>query len=99
MRPFEIRDLESDEAYLSTIPQKIGIQNTKLIGCALLADSFILEFLKQQTNRGSSLVLVFTVAVLAVLLVKSTPRRNRYYSSFLVESVPIIALILTFFLN
>ena len=99
MLPFEIRDLESDEAYLSTIPQKIGIQNTKLIGCALLADSFILEFLKQQTNRGSSLVLVFTVAVLAVLLVKSTPRRNRYYTSFLVESVPIIALILTFFLN
>lgn len=99
MLPFEIRDLELDEAYLSTIPQKIGIQNTKLIGCALLADSFILEILKQQVNRESSIVLVFTITVLAVFLVNSTSCRSRYYTSFLVESVPIMALILTLLLN
>jgi len=99
MLPFEIRDLEQDEAYLSTIPQKIGITNTKLIGCALLSDSLILEFLKQETNIESTLVLVFTITILAVLLIKSTSLRSRYYTSFLVESVPIIALILTLFLN
>lgn len=99
MLPFEIRDLELDEAYLSTIPQKIGIQNTKLIGLALLLDSFILEFFKHQKNIESSLALVFTIIILAVLLVKSTNGRSRYYTSFLVESVPIMALILTLLLN
>jgi hypothetical protein len=99
MLPFEIRDLELDEAYLSTIPQKIGITNTKLIGCALLSDSLILEFFKQQTNMESTLVLVFTITILAILLIKSTNFRSRYYTSFLVESVPVIALILTLILN
>ena len=99
MLPFEIRDLELDEAYLSTIPQKIGITNTKLIGCALLSDSLILEFFKQQTNMESTLVLVFTITILAILLIKSTNLRSRYYTSFLVESVPVIALILTLILN
>ncbi|MDC0462933.1 hypothetical protein OAN36_02000 [Flavobacteriaceae bacterium] len=99
MLPFEIRDLKLDEAYLSTIPHKIGIKNTKLIGCALLVDSFILEILKHQLNRESCLVLVFTLTVLAVLLVMSTSRRSRYYTSFIVESVPIMALILIRLLN
>ena len=99
MLPFEIRDLELDEAYLSTIPHKIGIKNTKLIGFALLADSFILEILKHQAIRESCLVLVFTLTVLAILLVMSTSHRSRYYTSFLVESVPIMGLILMLLLN
>ena len=36
MLPFEIRDLDLDQIYLSTIPQKIGVRNTKIIGYALL---------------------------------------------------------------
>ena len=62
-------------------------------------ESVMLEFLKQETNIESTLVLVFTITILAVLLIKSTSLRSRYYTSFLVESVPIIALILTLFLN
>ncbi len=58
-----------------------------------------LEILKQQVNRESSIVLVFTITVLAVFLVNSTSCRSRYYTSFLVESVPIMALILTLLLN
>ena len=47
----------------------------------------------------STLVLVFTITILAILLIKSTNFRSRYYTSFLVESVPVIALILTLILN
>jgi hypothetical protein len=98
MLPFEIRDLESDEAYLSTIPQQVGIHKTKLIGYTLLIDIFILEILKHKTNRESALVLFFTIAVLAVLLFMSTKGRSRYFTSLIVESVPIIALIFLIFL-
>lgn len=98
MLPFEIRDLELDEAYLSTIPQQVGVHKTKLIGYALLIDIFILEILKHKTNRESALVLFFTIAVLAVLLFMSTKGRSRYFTSLIVESVPIMALIFLIFL-
>ena len=91
MLPFEIRDLECDEDSLSTIPQKIGIQNTKIIGFALLSDLFLFEYLKENSNTNYLIVLVLTTLILAVLLLKSNSSRSRYYTTFLVESVPIIS--------
>ena len=99
MLPFEIRDLDVDQLYLSTIPQKIGIQNTKIIGYALLGDSILLEFFKHQFNLNRFLILTFSVVLLAVFLAKSTKKRNRYYSVFWVEAIPIIVLILVFVLT
>jgi len=99
MLPFEIRDLDVDQLYLSTIPQKIGIQNTKIIGYALLGDSILLEFFKHQFNQNRFLILTFSVVLLAVFLAKSTKKRNRYYSVFWVEAIPIIVLSLVFVLT
>jgi hypothetical protein len=99
MLPFEIRDLDVDQLYLSTIPQKIGIQNTKIIGYALLGDSILLEFFKHQFNQNRFLILTFSVVLLAVFLAKSTKKRNRYYSVFWVEAIPIIVLVLVFVLT
>jgi hypothetical protein len=99
MLPFEIRDLDVDQLYLSTIPQKIGIQNTKIIGYALLGDSILLEFFKHQFNLNRFLILTFSVVLLAVFLAKSTKKRNRYYSVFWVEAIPIIVLVLVFVLT
>ena len=96
MLPFEIRDLDVDQLYLSTIPQKIGIQNTKIIGYALLGDSILLEFFKHQFNLNRFLILTFSVVLLAVFLAKSTKKRNRYYSIFWVEAVPIFILFFVF---
>jgi hypothetical protein len=95
MLPFEIRDLERDEDALSTIPQKIGVQNTKILGCALLLDSLILEFLKQQSREGCFLALILASLILAVFLLLSHPHRSRYYTALFVESVPIIWVVLT----
>ena len=99
MLPFEIRDLDSDQLHLSTIPQKIGIQNTKIIGYALLGDVILLEFFKHQFNQNCFLILVFLVALLAVFLAKSSKKKSRYYTAFWVESVPILVLVLVFVLT
>jgi len=96
MLPFEIRDLDTDQLHLSTIPQKIGIPYTKIIGYALLGDTILLEFFKQEFNQNRFLILVFSVALLAVFLVKSTKKKSRYYTAFWVESLPILVLILVF---
>ena len=94
MLPFEIRDLDIDQVHLSTIPQKIGIPYTKIIGYAMLGDIILLEFFKLEFNQNRFLILVFSVILLAVFLAKSTKNKSRYYTAFWVESVPILTLIL-----
>lgn len=92
MLPFEIRDLDLDQIYLSTIPQKIGVRNTKIIGYALLGDALLLEFFKHQFDQNRFLIVVFLVVILILFLVKSTPKRSRYYTAFWVEAIPILTL-------
>ena len=94
MLPFEIRDLDVDQVHLSTIPQKIGIRNTKIIGYALLGDSILLEFFKHQFNLNNFLTVFFTGVLLALFLAKSNKQQDRYYAAFWVEAVPVFALIL-----
>lgn len=92
MLPFEIRDLDLDQIYLSTIPQKIGVRNTKIIGYALLGDALLLEFVKHQFDQNRFLIVVFLVVILILFLVKSTPKGSRYYTAFWVEAIPILTL-------
>lgn len=99
MLPFEIRDLDLDQTHLSTLPQKLGIKNTKIIGYALLADAVLLEFFKQQFDQSRFLIVFFSVAVLAALVFHSTKTKTRYYTAFWVESVPILTLILVIILS
>ena len=99
MLPFEIRDLDVDQVHLSTIPQKIGIRNTKIIGYALLGDSILLEFFKHQFNLNNFLTVFFTGVLLAVFLAKSNKQQDRYYAAFWVEAIPIMVLVLVFVLT
>jgi hypothetical protein len=92
MLPFEIRDLDLDQIYLSTIPQKIGVRNTKIIGYALLGDALLLEFVKHHFDQNRFLIVVFLVVILILFLVKSTPKGSRYYTAFWVEAIPILTL-------
>lgn len=92
MLPFEIRDLDLDQIYLSTIPQKIGVRNTKIIGYALLGDALLLEFVKHQFDQNRFLIVVFLVVISILFLAKSTPKRSRYYTAFWVEAIPILTL-------
>lgn len=91
---FEIIDLQFDEASLKTIPQKIGIKNTKNLIYLLSILFLLFEYFKPNITLEQFGVTFLVAAILAVFTFHSNPKRNHYYTSFWVESVPIIWLIL-----
>ena len=97
MLPFEIRDLSYDSLKLATIPQKIGVKQTKIIGVLLLMLFFFLEFFKDNLQANSILILVIVLMITLLFVIFSKKERSRYYSAFWVESVPIMWLLLILF--
>lgn len=90
MLPFEIRDLQYDSIKLSTIPQRIGIKLTKVIGFILCVVLFCLEFLKISLHKGQLTVLLIITVLLSLFLLFSKIKQSKYYSAFWVEAIPII---------
>lgn len=87
---FEIIDLANDDPHLQTVPQQIGIQNTKILGMLLLVPFFFLEFLKSVVNYEQIIINLILIFILGFFLVNASQRKSRYYTSFWVESVPIL---------
>jgi hypothetical protein len=89
MLPFEIRDLKYDAISLQTVPQKIGIPQTKRFGLALLLFALTIEFvIMPNTTAKNVFMLVFFVIIL--FLMRAKENQSKYYSSFLVEAIPIL---------
>lgn len=95
MLPFEIRDMKFDSLKLATIPQKIGVLKTKLIGVLLIIIMFFLEFFKDEFYLNKTIILASISLLLLLFLVFSRKNQNKYYSSFWVEGIPILWAILT----
>jgi hypothetical protein len=93
MFPFEIRDLRYDSLKLATIPQKIGVKKTKIIGVALLVLFFFLNFLKGEIIFKRILISTLITMVTSLFLVYSKKEQETYYSSFWVEGLPILWLL------
>lgn len=88
--PFEIMDSKTDNKSLNTLPQLMGIDSAKLFGILLVIPFIILEFLKLHPSY-----LVLPIGVITVTVINFTELdRSKYYTSFWVESVPILWLIL-----
>lgn len=96
--PFEIRDLKFDMARLGTVPQLFGVKTTRKIGYFLIAGFVVLEL---KSNTGlANFISVLAVGVISLFLIKkATIRQKPYYSSFWVEGVPILWLLLLIFLR
>ena len=94
MLPFEIRDLNYDSVKLGTIPQRIGVKRTKVIGILLLMPFFFLEYFKDEIDSKSILILLMITFVTAIFLVFSNKNQSKYYSAFWVESLPVLWLLL-----
>ncbi len=92
--PFEIRDMNFDDISLSTIPQKLGLRLTKCLGIILLIIIVLMNFFKTLTFPCQRYSLALIITVVSALLVYSKKVQSKYYSSFFVESVPILWLIL-----
>ena len=94
MLPFEIRDLQYDSLKLSTIPQKIGVRNTKIVGIIFGIFFFFVEFFKDELNP-KEIIISFLIAVIMILfLIFSKKNQAEYYSSFWVEGIPVVWLVL-----
>ncbi|WP_299778319.1 hypothetical protein [uncultured Formosa sp.] len=99
MLPFELRDLKYDSLKLGTIPQKIGINRTKILGVLLVLVFFFLEFLKTHLI-GHYILIQFIIAfVLILFILFSRQDQSDVYTAFWVEGIPIVWLALELFFN
>ena len=93
---FEIIDLKDDDPKLYTVPQKIGVYKTKKLGYLLLLLFYFLEFFKTSVDNSQLIVNVILILVTALFLFFANENRNRYYTTFWVESIPIFWLLMIY---
>lgn len=99
MLPFEIRDLNYDSVKLATIPQKIGIKKTKLIGALLLMLFFVLEYFKDNLSSISIMVTLIITFITLLFVIFSSKTQSKYYSAFWVEMLPVFWLLILLMLS
>jgi len=84
--PFEIIDSKTDLETMNTLPQLLGINSSKIFGVILLIPFIVLEFLKPNPSY-----VVLLISIITAMFIKFTSlKRNKYYTSFWVESIPIL---------
>ncbi len=88
--PFEIRDVPYDLLNLKTLPQQLGVRNTKLLGGFLILICLSIEFFKETSEMAYILSLLAFCMLLGWMLAISKTEQTRYFSSFWVESLPIL---------
>ena len=87
--PFEILDSKTDLISMNTLPQKFGIAKTKLLSYCLLIIYSILQFYFFKFNFDI-IISIFIVLIIGLSIYFSDVKRNKYYTSFWVESIPIL---------
>jgi hypothetical protein len=85
--PFDILDCKTDPKSLKTIPQLIGIPQTKILGLLFLSLYF---YISSPINSILDFAILLSIA-LAIIF--ANHNCNRYYSLFWVESIPIFWLL------
>lgn len=93
--PFDIRDIPYDSKNLLTLPHLLGLRNVKILGLLFLGISVLIEIFVFGTNN--IWIIVFIAICLSFLLFRATDNQTKYYSAFWVESIPILWLVLYYF--
>ncbi|WP_339889307.1 hypothetical protein [uncultured Flavobacterium sp.] len=91
---FEIIDLQFDEKFLETIPQKLGEKQTKNLIYLLVLVFLALEYFKPNITLNQFAVTFLVAIILGLLTYFASSKRNKYFTSFWVESMPFFWLIL-----
>ena len=97
MIPFEIRDLKFDSIKLATIPQQIGVKKTKILGVLLLLIFLGLNVFKEEIITHFLYKEVIMTFILMLFILFSSKNRNKYYTSFWVEALPVLWLLFMLF--
>jgi 4-hydroxybenzoate polyprenyltransferase len=88
--PFDIRDIRFDTHQLGTIPQMIGIKQSRILGVVMLTLVVLFEFLKTPLLIDQALILAGICSFTGFLIMQSVVKQTEYYASFWVESIPVI---------
>ena len=84
--PFEIYDSKLDAPTLQTLPQRFGVSVAKKIGYVMIGLFLLFDFLNHSLG-----FINFSIALISALAIYfSSITRNHYYTSFWVESIPIL---------
>lgn len=92
--PFEIRDVPYDSLNLKTLPQQLGVWNTKFLGEVILLLCLTVEFFKADSLLTYIASLLIFCIILGWMLILSRADQKRYFASFWVEGLPIVWCIL-----
>lgn len=92
--PFEIRDIKYDAETLGTLPQKIGVLNTKIVGFLLLLVFLVLPYFKDDYSLVEVRVQHLIGIILGIVLLRTSVNQHAYFASFFVEAIPILWCIL-----
>lgn len=87
---FEIIDLAHDDPHLKTVPQQIGVRNTKILAILLSVIFYFLEFFRAHVDQQQLLVNAVMVIILILLTAFANVRRSKYYTAFWVELMPVL---------
>lgn len=94
---FEINDLKWDDPNLKTVPQQIGVARTKQLGFLLLLLFAMLAFWNDAFHYVPLAVKIGLALTVSFFLWFAHEKRSKYYTSFWVESIPILWFMLLFF--
>ncbi len=92
--PFEIRDLDYDNAELGTLPQRFGVGKTKVFGYIMLTAFVVLNILAPVFSTKDIIICIGIAILVACYIFFSTKKQNPHYCSFWVEATPIIWILL-----
>ena len=93
--PFDIRDMQRDAVSLQTLPQQIGITNTKKLGLLFLLFFMSFSFFRFPREEMYILLDLILFVVSLAFLYKSNLKQSTYFASFWVEAIPIFWVFLT----
>jgi len=92
--PFDIRDVNTDSKSLKTLPQVLGVSESKYVGLTLLLLFVLFAFFSENISTSEVLITIVISIIAALFLWFSSPYKSRYYTCFWIEAIPIFWLIL-----
>ncbi|WP_430411956.1 hypothetical protein [Kordia sp.] len=98
MIPFEIVDLKFDAPALGTMPQRIGITKTKLIAYGWILLFLAIECWQTETYTTVFFSTIGLSVLLTIVVWQANIKKSKYFTSFWVESIPIVWFLALLFL-
>lgn len=88
--PFDIRDYRNDDSGLGTLPQIIGIKNSKLLGLIFLIACIHLEWILTPNLSAPFIIFIVIAGITALMVRRSMIIQSPYFASFWVEGIPLV---------